>query len=147
MSTFSFTSLQADETILFGITTTTCSRSSDVSVNGTSLAGSSEKSERRLGITNHRVIVEQADAPEATLIVPNADVRKVTVKHEVFVGHPRLRITEIESASAGTTTLDMLLGDADDEARIKQAFPAAEIVTEQEQKGWLAGMLDRIGLG
>lgn len=136
MSDFYFTQMEDGEEVVFGVLTSTSSSSSSssVSVMGETVhsAGSGSSQETKYGVTNRRVIVEASGQPGATKTVPNADVRRVYLKREGFAGQDRLVIDELETASGERLEQDLGLFPGQDEALIRETFPAAEVVERQE---------------
>lgn len=136
MSDF-FAQLEDGEEMVFGVVTST--HTTSVSVGGAQV--SSRASERRLGITNRRVIIESGDDPAATHIIPNADVRRVFIQREKFMGELSITITELETASGQTIQLDMGGLEPQEKPLIQQTFPNAEIKEKRK------GLLGFLGLG
>jgi len=136
MSDFHFTQLEEGEKMVFGVVTSVSTTS--ISIGDTRV--SNRTSERRVGVTNRRVIIEFDDAPEETLIIPNSEVRRVFIKRKKFMGQPRITITKLETATGRTVKLDLSGLRPQDEPLIQQVFPNAEV---KEKKG----LLGFLGLG
>ncbi|MBA2340968.1 MAG: hypothetical protein H0V88_11270 [Pyrinomonadaceae bacterium] len=130
MSDFQYTPLMPGEEIVFGVSTSTSSSSSQTIVNGVVAASNNEQTERRAGITNKRVIVEHANAPERTVVVSNAEVRRIKLKRVDFMGEQTLTLEAIEFATGEAIDLDITFIDAQDEPRLRELFSGAAIVYE-----------------
>lgn len=149
MSGFEFTELEEGEEVLFGISKSSSSSSSSISVGGEQISGSSDSQARTVGITNRRVIVESLSAPVPLQSIPNEEVRKLTVKRDTFMGKPQLNLARVETTGGETVDLDLRVGDAEGEARLREVFPNAEIAEEaaEEPPKKKGGLLGWLGFG
>ncbi|HEX8681602.1 MAG TPA: hypothetical protein VF707_04760 [Ardenticatenaceae bacterium] len=148
MSGFEFTELEEGEELLFGISKSSSSSSSSLTIGNKQISGSSDSSERTVGVTNRRIIVESLSAPVPVQSIPNDEVRKVYLKREDFMGQPRLTISRVETTGGDTADLGLRVLEAEGEARLHEVFPYAELVEEAEppQKK-KRGLLGFLGLG
>ncbi|MBN1889329.1 MAG: hypothetical protein JW850_15145 [Thermoflexales bacterium] len=131
MSAFTYTQLEEGEVVVIGPVTFSSSVSFSAG-SGQQSAQLSRKNERKIGITNRRVIVEQGDQAQGAQIVANADVKRVYVRREKF----GTKVEKIETQRGQTVKLDMAGLGPMDEARLFELFPSAEI---GESKGLFGG--------
>lgn len=82
MSDFLYTELLAGEDLPFGVSTQSSASSNRVVVNDVEIENNATKSERKVGITNRRIIVEESANPAASQIIPIGDVSEIVVRHE-----------------------------------------------------------------
>ncbi len=101
MSDFYYTNLDDGEQMVFGVLTQSSSSSNTTNVMG-EVTSSHESRERKIGITDRRVIVETANAPDATRSILNTDVRQVFVKRGEFMGRPNNMLVRIETTNGET---------------------------------------------
>lgn len=134
MSDFYFSELEDGEEIVFGVVTSSRHSSQSVVENGRQIVASLQSSERKLGVTNQRVIVESAGQPEATIVIPNEQVRRVFLDRDIFMGQPRLTLSAVESVYNQHVELDIDSLSAEDEVAIRTLFPTAEIITEGDNR-------------
>ena len=134
MSEFYFTQLEEDEKMVFGPITSRKSSSASFSAGDQQVGGTTHTVERKVGVTNRRIITEQSGSPSATRIVPNDEVRTVFIRREKFAGRPHLAIASVQTSSGQTVTLNLRGLNAQAEGAIQGAFPNATI---QEKKGCL----------
>ncbi len=134
MSEFYFTQLEEDEKMVFGPVTSRKSSSTSFSAGGQQVGGTTRASERKVGITDRRIISEKSGSPAATRIIPNDEVKVVFIRREKFAGQPRLAIDSVQTSSGQTVNLDLKRLDVQAEDKIEQAFPHA---TVREKKGCL----------
>lgn len=134
MSEFYFTQLEEDESMVFGPVIFRKSSSTSFSSGGQQVAGTTQTSERKVGVTNQRVIVEQAGSPSATRIVPNDEVKVVYIRREKLAGRPHIAIASVQTNSGQTVSLDLKGLAPQAEGAIRATFPNATI---QEKKGCL----------
>ena len=121
MAAFVHTKLEKGEEVVIGPVRFTSSGSFSFSANGVGGAQVQQRSERRIGITDRRVIIEHSGHPERTRIILNEDVRRVYVRREKF----GLKIEKIKTRSGETIKLN--IAGIMDESRVFQVFPQAEI--------------------
>ena len=124
MNPFDSISLQDGEELVFGVATSTSSTSSTSTVNGVFVENTGSSSQRKSGVTNHRVIVESGDG--ATTIT-NSQVRRVWIKRDNFMGKPQLALEAVESVSGQKVELGIGFLEAGDEALIRSMFSGATI--------------------
>ncbi|NOY99290.1 MAG: hypothetical protein GXP40_08845 [Chloroflexi bacterium] len=80
-----------------------------------------------VGVTNRRVIFEDLSSSDKTRIVPNADVSRVFVRRKTRGGRTTLTIVKVQTTSGQSLKLDLGGIPEHEEARIKEAFPNAEV--------------------
>ncbi len=146
MGDFYYTELDDNEQIVFAVLTASSSSSNSTSVMGNEVSSSHESRERKIGVTNQRIIIETANAPEATQSIPNSDVRQVFVKRGEFMGRPSRTLARLETAQGQSIELGMQLFNAEDEAQIQPTFPNATISYLEEEKKKSKGLLGFLGL-
>jgi hypothetical protein len=134
MSEFYFTQLEENEKMVFGPVTSRKSSSASFSAGGQRVGGATHITESKVGVTNRRIIAEQAGAPSATRIIPNDEVKAVFIRREKFAGRPHLAIANVQTSSGQTVKLNLGGLSAQAEGAIQQTFPNATI---QEKKGCL----------
>jgi hypothetical protein len=132
MSEFAYTTLEEGEAVAIGPVTFSSSSSLSFNAGGTQSAQVSQTNERKVGITNRRVIVERGGQPHETQIISNADVMRVYVRREKL----GTKIERIETTNGQKVKLDIAGLSALDEARLFEVFPNAEI---GERKGLFGG--------
>ena len=128
MSDFDFTTLEDGEEIVFGVTTASSSSAHRHVENGVVTENSSVSSERKIGVTNRRAIVETVGDSTATRIVPNDQVSRVQLQRSDFMGKPRFNLAAVETATGESLALGIGFLEAKDKARLCATFPHAEIV-------------------
>ena len=131
---FSMVQLESGEQIVFGVSLETST--SSFSVQGISVGGSSK--EVRKAITDRRVIVEVSTGD--VTVVPNGDVKVVTIMREKQMGVEVLRIVSVGNAAGHKLGLDLGGIDPGQEPRIQQLFPAATLAFKKK------GLLSFLGL-
>lgn len=126
MSDWYFTQLEDGEEVLFGVATSSNSSSSSHHENGQLVSGSRESSESKAGVTNRRVREERGQ-PGATVVIPNEAVQRVWISKKDFMGNAQVALDAVQS---GGERVELGIGflEAEDEARIRAAFPNAEVV-------------------
>lgn len=134
MSEFYFTQLEEDEKMVFGPVTSRKSSSTSFSAGGQQVGGTARASERKVGITDRRIISEKSGSPAATRIIPNDEVKAVFIRREKFAGQPRLAIDSVQTNADQTVNLDLGGIGAQAEDKIQRVFPQA---TVREKKGCL----------
>jgi hypothetical protein len=134
MSEFYFTQLEEGEKMVFGPVTSSKSSSASFSSGDQQVGGTTRTVERKVGVTDRRIIAEQSGSPSGTRIVPNDEVKTVFIRREKFGGQPHLAIASVQTRSGQTVTLNLRGLNAQAEGAIEQAFPNATI---QEKKGCL----------
>jgi hypothetical protein len=132
MSAFAHTKLEEGEVVVIGPVTFSSTGSLSFSAGGTQSAQVSQTSERRIGITNQRVIIEQGSKAGETQIISNADVKRVYVRRERL----GVKIEKIETKRGQTVKLNIAGLSPQDEARLFEVFAGAEI---GERRGLLGG--------
>lgn len=147
MSDFYYTELDDNEQVVFGVLTSSSSTSSSTTVMGDQVSSNRESRERKIGVTNQRVIIETANAPEATQTIPNSDVRQVFIKRGEFVGRPSQTLVRLETAQGQSIELGIQLFNADAEANIQPTFPNATVTYLEEEKKKRKGLLGFLGFG
>ena len=142
MSDFIGIELEAGERIVFGpvISTKTSSLSGGA---GPSQETVSRTTGRTVGVTNRRVIIQDAQAPDKTQSVPTEQVQHVFVKHKKLGGQDTITIAKVQTASGTTVKVDLPGIDARQEGLLKETFPNAEISTAS---GPSKGVLIAIGV-
>lgn len=131
MSEFLYTEMLAGEELPFGVSTQSSSSSNRVVVNNIETENSATKSERRVAISNQRIIVEEALNPAATQIIPIAAVQTVVVRHEDFMGSTVPIVERVQTNAGETVDLNIRLFDESDEATLRELFSAASFEMEQ----------------
>ncbi len=134
MSDFYFTELEQGEELPFGVSASSNSSSSGSWINDKQVSGSSTSTERKVGITTRRVIVEEKDSPTSTRVIPNADVRTVFIKREKFMGDSVPTVVKLETTTGESVELGMRLFEAADETRLRELFPQATFTEAAEVK-------------
>ena len=132
MSAFAHTKLEEGEVVVIGPVTFSSTGSLSFSAGGTQSTQVSRTSERRIGITNQRVIIEQGSKAGETQIISNADVKRVYVRRERL----GVKIEKIETKRGQTVNLNIAGLSPQDEARLFEVFAGAEI---GERRGLLGG--------
>jgi hypothetical protein len=132
---FNFTELEAGEEFVFGPVTST-KTTSVRGGSGPDQAGLSHTSGRTVGVTTQRVIVEDLKAPEKTLVVPNADVQRVFIKHKKRQDQMTIDLTKAVTVAGQAVKLDIKGVPSQAEGVLRETFPNAEIV---QAKGGAGG--------
>jgi hypothetical protein len=134
MNGFSHTQLEDGEAIVLGVATFSSSGGFSFSFGRAQAGQVSATRTRKVGVTNRRVIIEQVGAPEQTRAIANADVRRVHLKHDKSGG----KIAKIETVRNQTFDLDLGGLLPQQEARLNELFPNAEIKGQQHLPGTVA---------
>ena len=130
MAAFAHTKLEAGEMMVVGPVTFSSTGSLSFGAGGKQRAQVGRTSERRVGITNRRVIIEQGGQASETQVIMNADVKRVYVRREKAA----VKIEKIETTGGQTVKLNISGPRALVEARLFEIFAQAEI---GEQRGLL----------
>lgn len=135
MSDWYQTELEAGEEILFGVATSSSRSSSSSQENGRLAESLAHESERKSGVTNRRVVIETLGDHSATIIIPNTSVQAAWIEKSDFMGSAKLHLAAVESTSGQRAELGIGFLDAEEEARIRAAFPNAQIHIGAASKG------------
>ena len=141
MSEFIGIELQTGERIVFG-PVTSAKTSSFSGGAGPSQGTVSRTTGRTVGVTNQRVIIQDAQAPDKIQSIPAEQVQRVSIKHKKLGGQDTITIAQVRTA-AGTTKVDLPGIDARQEGLLKETFANAEISTAS---GTSKGVLIAIGV-
>ena len=142
MSEFIGIELQTGERIVFG-PVTSAKTSSFSGGAGPSQGTVSRTTGRTVGVTNQRVIIQDAQAPDKIQSIPAEQVQRVSIKHKKLGGQDTITIAQVRTASGTTVKVDLPGIDARQEGLLKETFPNAEISTAS---GPSKGVLIAIGV-
>ena len=122
MNGFIFTKLADGETIVFGISSSSSSVSFGFS-HGGQTGGASTARRRLVGVTTQRVIIEESQDSQKTVIVPNGDVTRVELKRDKF----GITIAKIETNRGKKIDVNLMGLTPPQAMQASQVFPNAKI--------------------